>query len=203
MTNRLYPEGPFDIFHKRPDGRSEVQIMNADGCFFTELMPYEWREAHLFLAEERMIHVSRRLAEAESAGLDAGELAVIRDHLYRGQCNCSYWHGAFGGIYLPHLRNAVYYHLIAADTRLDRETQSKQGSVQATAEDYNFDGLQEVRLSNDQLCVWIAPGRGGRMYELDVREISHNLLATLQRRPESYHRKVLGGPSRQGGKRDV
>ena len=29
--------------------------------------------------------------------------------LYRGQCNCGYWHGAFGGIYLPHLRNAIYH----------------------------------------------------------------------------------------------
>jgi alpha-amylase len=146
----------------------------------------------------RMMHVSRRLAEAEASGVDAGELAVIRDHLYRGQCNCPYWHGAFGGVYLPHLRNAVYSHLIQADTRLDAATGVAAGSVQATADDYNFDGLQEVRLSNDRLCAWIAPGRGGRMYELDVRGIGHNLLATLQRRPESYHRKVLKGPSDAG-----
>lgn len=146
----------------------------------------------------RMMYVSRRLAEAESAGVDAGELAEIRDHLYRGQCNCSYWHGAFGGIYLPHLRNAVYSHLIEADTRLEAATGSTSASVQATVEDYNFDGLQEVRLSNDSLCAWVSPGRGGRIYELDVRGISHNLLATLQRRPESYHRKVLSGPSKAG-----
>lgn len=143
----------------------------------------------------RMMHVSRRLAEAESAGADAGELAVVRDHLYRGQCNCPYWHGAFGGIYLPHLRNAIYSHLIEADTLLDRLLNSNTSEVQATAADYNFDGLQEVRLSNDRLCVWVAPGQGGRIYELDVRDISHNLLATLQRRPESYHRKVLTGPN--------
>ncbi len=143
----------------------------------------------------RMMHVSRRLVDAEAAGVDAGELSEIRDHLYRGQCNCPYWHGAFGGIYLPHLRNAIYTHLIEADTRLDRATGTDTTTVQATADDYNFDGLQEVRLSNDQLCAWIAPGRGGRMYELDVRGINHNLLATLQRRPESYHRKVLSGPS--------
>ena len=146
----------------------------------------------------RMMYVSRRLAEAESAGLDAGELAEIRDHLYRGQCNCPYWHGAFGGIYLPHLRNAIYTHLIEADTRLERICGSTTQSVQATVEDYNFDELQEVRLSNDELCVWVSPGRGGRIYELDVRGISHNLLATLQRRPESYHRKVINGPSEAG-----
>lgn len=146
----------------------------------------------------RMMHVSRRLADAERSGADAGELAVIRDHLYRGQCNCPYWHGAFGGIYLPHLRNAIFSHLIEADTRLDWVTKTDSNPVEATAEDYNFDGLQEVRLSNDQLCAWIAPGRGGRLYELDVRDIKHNLLATLQRRPESYHRKVLTGPSQEG-----
>lgn len=143
----------------------------------------------------RMIHVSRRLAEAETAGVDSHKLAVIRDHLYRGQCNCPYWHGAFGGIYLPHLRNAIFTHLIEADTQLDEACGIDPTTVQASADDYNFDGLQEVRLSNDQLCAWIAPGLGGRMYELDVRAISHNLLATLQRRPESYHRKVLSGPS--------
>ncbi|TWU56741.1 Alpha-amylase 1 [Rubripirellula tenax] len=146
----------------------------------------------------RMMHVSNRLRQAEADGVDAGELAQVRDHLYRGQCNCPYWHGAFGGIYLPHLRNAVYKHLIEADTRLNLATGVDRTTVEATAQDFDFDGLQEIRLSNDWLCAWIAPGRGGRMYELDVRDISHNLLATLRRRPESYHRKVLAGPNAGG-----
>ena len=30
----------------------------------------------------------------------------LRD-LYKGQCNDPYWHGVFGGLYLPHLREAV------------------------------------------------------------------------------------------------
>ena len=146
----------------------------------------------------RMMHVSRRLQECIASGIDASQLSEARDHLYRGQCNCPYWHGAFGGIYLPHLRNAIYYHLIEADSALDRINGDTTPNVQATADDYNFDGLQEVKLSNDQLCAWLAPGLGGRMYELDVRGISHNLLATLMRRPESYHRKVLAGPNAGG-----
>ena len=139
-----------------------------------------------------MMQVSSRLAEAESAGVDAGELSTIRDHLYRGQCNCPYWHGAFGGIYLPHLRGAVYSHLIEADTALDRVLSSPK--ISATAGDFNFDGSQEIRLAGDRDCLWIAPARGGRIYQWDVRGASHNLLATLQRRPEAYHRKVLAGP---------
>ena len=37
------------------------------------------------------------------------------------------------------------------------------------------------------------------MIELDIRRIRHNLLATLSRRPEAYHRKVLAGQGDQGG----
>ena len=144
----------------------------------------------------RMMDVSKRLKLAEENGVDKGELAVIRDELYRGQCNCPYWHGAFGGIYLPHLRNAIYQHLIHADTLLDTATAADP--VTAEAADFDFDAMQEIRLSNSFHCLWIAPASGGRIYEWDVREISHNLLATLQRRPESYHRKVLAGPSVEG-----
>jgi|SRR6056297_3303752 len=163
-----------------------------------------WRNFKVKYAEAnemyaRMMEISRRLADARQQGADAGELAGARDHLYRGQCNCTYWHGAFGGIYLPHLRNAVYHHLIEADTQLERVTRGPDASwAEATAEDLDFDGLHEVRLSSDKLVAMVAPARGGRMYELDVRGISHNLLATMQRRPEAYHRKVLSGPNVDG-----
>ena len=60
-------------------------------------------------------------------------------------------------------------------------------------DDYNFDARQEVRLVNDKLIGLIAPAHGGQLYELDVRSICLNLLATLARRPEAYHRKVLAG----------
>ncbi len=55
------------------------------------------------------------------------------------QCNCGYWHGAFGGIYLPHLRNAVYNHLIAADNLLDRAArQVRRRGSKAAAERFEF-----------------------------------------------------------------
>ena len=47
-------------------------------------------------------------------------LHLAKMELYRGQCNCPFWHGAFGGLYLPHLRNAIYRHLIAADTACEQ-----------------------------------------------------------------------------------
>ena len=55
-----------------------------------------------------MLMVSRRLQRPSERGMTGALVEQARTSLYRGQCNCSYWHGAFGGIYLPHLRNAVY-----------------------------------------------------------------------------------------------
>ena len=146
----------------------------------------------------RMMMVSRRLEAVEAEGLAGEAVEWARRELYRGQCNCAYWHGAFGGIYLPHLRNAVYNHLIAADNLLDEATGKLAPWVEATFEDYNFDGRQEVRLANDSVVALLAPLSGGHLYELDVRAICHNLLATITRRPESYHRKVLAGANPDG-----
>ncbi|HEX4130893.1 MAG TPA: alpha-amylase/4-alpha-glucanotransferase domain-containing protein [Pirellulales bacterium] len=141
----------------------------------------------------RMLMISRRLEQAVEAGHDRELLDYARTELYRGQCNCSYWHGAFGGCYLPHLRNAVYKCLIAADNLLNRAADRSDHWVEATAGDFNLDARQEIFLANDRLATLLSPYRGGQMYELDVRSICHNLLATLARRPEAYHRKVLAG----------
>lgn len=147
----------------------------------------------------RMLMVSQKLDAALGAGYDRELVEAARSELYRGQCNCSYWHGAFGGIYLPHLRNAVYQHLIAADNLLDRAADRTEPWVEATPGDFNLDARQEVFLANDKLAMLISPFQGGQLYELDVRSICHNLLATLTRRPEAYHRKVLAGANGGNG----
>ena len=141
----------------------------------------------------RMMYVSQLWAQSQRLEIAPHVLERARDHLYQGQCNCSYWHGAFGGIYLPHLRNAVYRHLITAESLLERSLRGSEPWIEATGSDYDFDGLNEVRLANDKLVSWISPHRGGTLYELDIRELGHNLLATMQRRPESYHEKVRRG----------
>ncbi len=145
----------------------------------------------------RMMFVSRMLESLDDHGIKQVALERARDHLYQGQCNCSYWHGAFGGIYLPHLRNAIYQHLIFADNLLEEILQQKNQWIQCTKDDFDFDGFKEVRLANDQLVAWLAPTRGGMMYELDIRGIGHNLLATMQRRPEAYHEKVRQGQNQR------
>ena len=140
----------------------------------------------------RMLGISRRLAAAAARpGADPDYLEIARGELYRGQCNCPYWHGAFGGLYLPHLRNAIYRSLISAHNALD-EAEGKTGPrVALEVGDFNLDARQEVRLENDGLIAFVRPAQGGHIYELDVRHNAINVLATLERRPEAYHQAIL------------
>ena len=147
----------------------------------------------------RMLGVSDRLAAlAEDPAADPDYLDIARQDLYRGQCNCPYWHGAFGGLYLPHLRNAIYRHLIAADNALD-DAEGKAGPrVGLAVGDFNLDARQEVRLENEALVAFVRPATGGHLYELDVRHALTNVLATLDRRPEAYHATIAAAASGRG-----
>jgi alpha-amylase len=149
----------------------------------------------------RMREISDRLEELAADGeLPRADLLLeARQELYRGQCNCPYWHGAFGGLYLPHLRNAIYRHLIAADTAVERARGVEGNWVRIETGDFNLDARQEVKLASERLAAYFAPARGGHLYELDVRSTRHNLLATLNRRPEAYHAKVVQAANRQEG----
>jgi 4-alpha-glucanotransferase len=137
----------------------------------------------------RLLQVSQRVAAGDDA--DPSVLTHARQELYRAECNCAWWHGAFGGLYLPHLRNAIYGHLIAADNILLENEHRDDSWTDAQAADLNLDGAPEVCLGNSRLAAYFNPRRGGMLYELDLRVIYHNLLATLARRPEAYHATIL------------
>ena len=135
-----------------------------------------WRNFKARYAESdemyaRMLGLSQRLADAQADGRsDPDYLDVARQELYRAQCNCPYWHGAFGGLYLPHLRNAIYRHLIAAENALDDAAGRAGPRVAIEVGDFNLDARQEVRIENDRLVALVRPATGGHIYELDVRE---------------------------------
>lgn len=136
----------------------------------------------------KMMLVSEKVAQLARTG---GRYEEARDELYQGQCNCSYWHGVFGGLYLPHLRSAVYEHLIAAENIADEELKGKRNWCDSQVIDYNFDRRPEVILSSPHLSLYVVPHRGGHLAELDDRDRETNLLGVMTRREEAYHRTVL------------
>ena len=108
---------------------------------------------------------------------------TAQTHLYRGQCNCPYWHGVFGGIYLAHLRHANYAELLRAERIADMGS-----SCPCIREaDVDCDRARELVFDGEQLVVVASPQRGGRITELSSKAEAHCLTATLSRYPEAYH----------------
>ncbi|WP_437192975.1 alpha-amylase/4-alpha-glucanotransferase domain-containing protein [Planctomicrobium sp. SH527] len=187
----------------------------ADEPEWQEIKPFFragfWRNFLVKYPESNEMYCRSREVSERLQGLSNSEAGRQRPDLlhrakmdlYRGQCNCPYWHGAFGGLYLPHLRNAIYRHLIAADNLLEQLHGRGARWVEIEASDYNLDARKEVRLSGDRMIAYLAPARGGHLYELDLRTNCVNLLATLNRRPEPYHQIVLDAAGKTDDVDDV
>ncbi len=122
---------------------------------------------------KRMILVSR---EVRDGGADR---EAVRD-LYRGQCNDPYWHGVFGGLYLPHLRESAYGHLLEAEKRTPSDGRWTQL-------DFDLDGREELFLRGETFNLLVKPSFGGSLVELDDVPGARNLSDVLSRRPEAYH----------------
>src|SRR2546425_4225441 len=66
----------------------------------------------------KMVRLSRSIHAALARRPDDARLVRGQVALWRGQANDAYWHGVFGGCYLPHLRRAVKTSLLEAERSL-------------------------------------------------------------------------------------
>lgn len=107
-----------------------------------------------------------------------------KEHIWRAQCNCAYWHGVFGGLYLGHLRRAIHENLIEAHKILLEENGDK---LDYTLTDIDKDGHDEIIIHNSSLSIGIAPSMGGGIFDISSFAKSYNLTDTLTRRKEAYH----------------
>lgn len=137
---------------------------------------------------EFALQISRRLERAAGAGA-APEPAAT--HLLAAECNDVYWHGLFGGIYAPHLRNAAYTRLLRADAQLPPPP------PEATPRE----AAREVRSA--RLRAVVNPEDGGVIEELDYLPAFANVINSIARRPETYHRlireRIADNPARLPG----
>src|SRR5262249_13366706 len=120
----------------------------------------------------KMLRVSHRVAAGLAARPTDPGLLAARDLLWRGQCNDAYWHGVFGGVYLPHLRRAVRGALLAAEARLDAVERPGRPRVVHESGDLDGDGAGEVAIRSERLSVLIRPAAGGTVTELAYRPLA-------------------------------
>ncbi len=190
--------------HLEVEGRRDITQFMYSGLWRNFLVKYpEINRMH-----KKMLRVHRKVYQAQALSKDDCGL----EELWKAQCNCPYWHGVFGGIYLADIRAAIYSHLVRAESKADdmihqhrswlsRIFRSGRNWLDWQKADFDGDGSEELLADSNGCSVYFSPTEGGSVFEWDIRRYNYNVLSTLARRPEAYH-KVLTEPSsdEQAGK---
>jgi len=186
----LPPEGfrEFEDFEKRlkDDDLWDKYAYLIRGGFWRNFMS-KYPEANNM--HKKMLHVTGQMRKyAGKKGFDKKALGEALDLKWQGQCNCPYWHGVFGGLYLNHLRHATYSRFIEAEILLEKS--KKDDFLEYELLDFDYDGKEEAVLRNRFYNLYISPAYGGGIFELDYKPAAMNLLDTMSRHEEGYHSKI-------------
>lgn len=147
-----------------------------------------WRNFFSRYAESNWMHKRMLQLSARYDALPQSERTTeMRDALYEAQANDAYWHGLFGGLYLPHLRRAVYNAIVKLEKLLDRAAARPARQTL----DLDLDGRDETLLQNGVLQAILMGDGSASVCELDAYALNHNFADTLSRQVEHYHRKVV------------
>jgi alpha-amylase len=141
-----------------------------------------WRNFQVRYREINDLHKQMLRTSALVDAMPAGpDRDAALDRLLAGQSNDPYWHGLFGGIYLPDLRLANHANLIAAE-----DLALGDGSGETGIEvDLDLDGRPEILLANEGEIVGVKPDEGAGIGRWDLRAARFALAAVLRRRPEA------------------
>lgn len=166
----------------RAEGRPEVLAFVRGGQWRNFLAKYpEVNDLH-----KKMLRVHQQVHSMLPSPMR--EMAL--NQLWQGQCNCPYWHGVFGGIYLPHIRSANYQHLLAAEELADRVLRGEGDWIEVETTDLRRDTGSVLIVSGSRMNLYFDLRAGGSLFEWDWRAKEFNLLNTISRRPEGYHAKL-------------
>jgi len=141
-----------------------------------------WKNFFVKYNESNRIHKrTLELSRArESVNKPAFNLA-----LYKAQTNDALWHGVFGGLYLPNLRDNAYRYLIEGEN-------VRYGKKSVLVSDQNeLDGHDKVKAVTPKYIFRFDGAYGGQLVEFDDRKACFNWQNTLTRRKEAYHERLL------------
>ena len=181
----------------RADRFAELVQREKDQHRYEQTKPFLrggiWRNFMSRYAESNWMHKRMQQLSLRVAGLGAKATARMRELLHLAQANDAYWHGLFGGIYLPHLRRAVWNAIVELEGVLDKASPRK-----AAALDLDLDGCDEFFFGNEALKAVIRDDGLGAIHELDAYRLRHNFGDTLARRAEHYYRKIRDHRAAEG-----
>lgn len=154
-----------------------------------------WR--HFLVKYEEINHMHKKMWRVHRLVQEAG--GAGQDALWKAQCNCAYWHGVFGGIYLADVRATNYRNLVTAETEAYAALGNHGDWWRYDLADYDLDGQAEFLIEGDAADFYLDPERGGGLYEWDLRQPPYNIASSLARRPEVYHRALEEALARPEG----
>ena len=139
---------------------------------------------NFFVKYEESNHIHKRMLELSKLR-DSIADKNFDDALYKLQTNDVLWHGVFGGLYLPNLRDNAYNYLITCENiRYGNQTL-------AYTDECEMDGYAKQKLITPQYIFRFDSKVGAQLIEFDSREGCFNWQNTLTRRKEAYHEKIL------------
>lgn len=150
-----------------------------------------WRNFFMRYPESNWMH--KRMLSLSSryhALPDSRKTADMLKALYEAQANDAYWHGLFGGLYLPHLRRAIYNAILTLEVLLDAITPRPLKTLM----DLDLDGCTEAFLQNGEIQAVARLDGSASICEFDSYKLRHNFGDTFTRQTEHYHRKVNAQP---------
>jgi hypothetical protein len=147
--------------------------------------------------ETRRLHhknryVSNLVQKAELSAINPADKEIAeraRKHLLRSQCNCAYWHGVFGGLYLNYLREAINEQMIKAETAADEVLRPQLPAVETL--DFYEDRHECVHVRTDHFSMLVSPDRGLAIDYADYHPATMTLLAGMGRYYEYYHDQIF------------
>lgn len=136
---------------------------------------------------KRMSQISRKIDALERCTKSPKNIRKIRRLFWSGTTHDAYWHGVFGGIYLPHLRNVTWSKLIKAENAVDEQLYNLSGQICQELSDINRDGYNDVTVSTKNLRAVFDSKIMGGLEELDYKPAGINLCNTIACHPERFH----------------
>jgi 4-alpha-glucanotransferase len=185
MTEWALPPRKSYIFGKllhrlEDEGREDILQFMRGGFWRNFLVRYhEINNQH-----KKMLRVHDALYKSSATP----EKGLVQ--LWKAQANDTYWHGLFGGIYMGHVRSAIYHHLIKAENAADQAQSGTAHWQRYAFTDFDRDSQDELIVESDQQNLYIDPQRGGTLFEWDMRRSMHNMLSVMTRHEESYHQTL-------------
>jgi alpha-amylase/alpha-mannosidase (GH57 family) len=159
----------------------EARVSGPEGAL---IRGAHWRNFLVKYSESNRMH--KKMQALSLLCRRRGNPPEVRRAIGRAQCNDAYWHGVFGGLYLPHLREAIWRNLAQAEGELRR---GQELTVEVL--DIDGDGHDEIWLHSDQFSAIVSPRRGGAVEEYTIFATQTNYANTLTRRREAYHDTAL------------